>query len=107
MTVKYANITIAQGAQNSSALKVDGRSLMRVIFPEMTSTAATIQTSPDGTTFSTLGDKDGSFSIASPSGRAVTLNPAWTVGAEYVRLVAGSAEAAARTIAAITEDLTT
>lgn len=104
MTKKQETVVIAQSAQNSAALRTGRRAVTAIIFPTMTSTAATMQRSEDGTNFNTIGDLDGSKTITNPSARAVAIDPYLTQGAAYFRVVAGSAEAEARTITIETED---
>jgi hypothetical protein len=91
-------LTVANGAQNSSSVQAAGRSITRIKFPTTTGTTCTIQGSEDNSTFVTLGNENGAYSIASPSGRGVTLSPQMTWGWEYLRLVSGSAEGAERAI---------
>lgn len=105
--VKRETITIAQSGQNSTAVLLERRSVIRLDFPTMTSTAATMQVSEDNSTWATLGNESGNISIASPSGRAVQLNLQLTIGVKYFRVVGGSTEAGERTIAVVSEDYTT
>jgi hypothetical protein len=105
--VKVEEITIAQDGQNSSSIKADRRSIIRLRFPTMTSTAATLQESEDDENWSTLGGESGNLGIANPSGRSVQLNLQYSIGVKFFRVVVNNAEAEERTVSVVTEDYTT
>lgn len=98
--------TIAQGATTSNAILMDGRSITKIEFPTMTGTSLTITEADEGGTYRTVGSESGALTIVAPSTRLVHLNPGLTIGLGYIKLVSGSAEAAARTIIVYTESYT-
>lgn len=99
--VDYVEVTAASGATTSSQLDLRGFCLVGVATPAaLTSTSATIQTSPDGgTTWLPVHNREGdAITIALGASRYVALSPAEMPGLGVVRLLLGSAEQAARTI---------
>lgn len=95
-----SKFTVTISATESDVIQAHGRSIIRIDFPTMTGTALTIKGSETGVSSDglTVGDKDGNLSIASPSGRSVTLAPYLTYGYSCLRLVSGSSEATPRLI---------
>ena len=94
-------VTIANGAQNSSILECKGYVLAAILIPAaFTSTTLTFLASINGTNFyemyNTYSGTALSYVVA--AGRFVAINPADFQGVNYLKIVAGSDEGAARTL---------
>lgn len=96
--MKESTLTIAQSATTSDALKLDGRSILKIEFPTMTGASVTITEADAGGTYRTVGDENGALTISNPSGRIVHLNPSKTIGLGSIKLVSASTEDSARSI---------
>jgi hypothetical protein len=91
--------TIAMGAQNSSVVLQNGFSLAGIQLPAaFTSTAITFLGSLDGVTFQPVYNSAGLVSYTVAQGRYIAINPADLQGLAQIQIVAGTAEAAARTL---------
>ncbi|CAK0781420.1 hypothetical protein CCP3SC15_910009 [Gammaproteobacteria bacterium] len=103
MTTK-ATVTIS--ATESGIIYSNRNSIIRLDFPTMTGTAITIKGSETGVSSDgvTIGDQDASLSIASPSGRSVTLAPFLTYGYQCLRLVSNASESTPRLIDVYLQD---
>ena len=104
---KSVTVTIATSGTISGAIeRMEGRSVIRIDFPTMTGTALTLLGGDLSTTatMKVIGDETGALSIASPSGRSVTLSPYLTYGYSCLRLVSGTAEATPRLISVYLND---
>ena len=100
-------VTIANGAATSGALYTGGSSVVTLLFPDMTSASCTVQVSRDGSTFKTVGNENGDLKILAPANRAVALDPIWTLGVNFVKVVAVGNEGAERAIDVVFENYLT
>lgn len=98
---RWAEVTIAASGTNSTVFNSDGYLLAGFVVPaSMTSTAITVQVSLDGSTFFTPKFE----SVAIPavtitsSASAELVDVSKYAAFQFFRLVAGSSEAAARTL---------
>ena len=100
MRPKTQTATIAINETESSAIELDGDSrLVGLYLPaSLTSTTMSFKVSYDNSTFLTLYDEGASYNVTVAASRYIALKPAACVGARWVKLVAGSSEAAARSI---------
>lgn len=94
--------SIANGQTVSAAIQVKGYSLVGIQLPAaFTGTALTFQVSLDGTTYqllkSTTSGSSLSYTVA--QGTYVAIDPTPFYGARYIKIVSGTAEGAARTLA--------
>lgn len=104
--------TVANGATDSDWIHigtdVDCNGLVAIVTPAaLTSTSLTIKASIDGGT-TTLAHYDltgSSYSIPCGASRWIALDPALFVGIPFIRIVMGSAEAAARTLTLIVREV--
>jgi hypothetical protein len=92
--------TIANGQTVSSAVDLGGTTLCGLMMPAaFTGVALTFQGSIDGTNFAIVKGSDGNdLSLTVAAARYVKLNPVDFYGLRHLKLVSGSAEAAARDI---------
>jgi hypothetical protein len=106
MAALKTTLVIASGGTKSTAVNTGGRSMVRISFPTMTGTAVTLQGSDTDVDadYKTIGNESAAFSIASPSARCVSLQPIYTLGYPYLRLVSGSADGAERLIPVYVND---
>lgn len=95
--------TILSGATSSDAVQLNGYGMVGIILPAtLTSTAMTFTGSQDGSTYTALYNTSGTqLSITVAASRIVLFVPGDFVGINYLKLVAGSAEGADRTISVI------
>lgn len=99
MGVKQESVVIAEGGTVSSELALNYRSPVTIEFPAMTGTSVAVHGKNNAGTFEALYDEDGTaIAFTSPSDRLITLPPTKIMGQSSIKLVSGSAEAAARTI---------
>lgn len=94
-------VTIASAAQTSSEADLGGLSLLAIRFPAaFTGTTVTFTGSTSsGGTFQTLYDNTGTlitYTVA--QGKDTICNPAHFAAYEYIKVVSGSSEGAARTV---------
>ncbi len=104
-------VTVANGGTESTWLNVGAnvsdRAVVGIVTPSaLTSTTLSIQVSLDGTNALTHYDFTGlAFTIPCGASRWISLDPALFAGFPFMRLVMGSAEAAARTITLVTSEV--
>ncbi len=100
MATMYKSTVIANGDTVSPAIECGNNTLSVLQFPAaLTSTTMTFQGSLDGTTFGVIEDEAGAaLSIAVAATVCVSLTTGNFRGYKAIKLVAGSAEGAARTI---------
>ena len=93
-------VTISSSGTVSSALDLQGRALVGFLLPAaFTGTAVTFQVSADGVTYTAVYNTSNSaLSATVTQGREYALSPTDLLTAQYVKLVSGSSEGAARTI---------
>ena len=97
------DLTIASSGTTSDALDIQGNVLTAMIVPIMTGTTLTFSVSFDGTTYYNYYDQYGvqpSVTISSTA-RYIELDEEDFVGAQFIKVVSGSVEAAARTVTMI------
>lgn len=94
------NVTIANGAQLSSAVDLLGFTLCAVETPgTFTGTAITFEVSSDNSTFVPVHKEDGNaYSITVAASRATIVDISKFRGFRYLKIKSGSAEGAARTV---------
>lgn len=95
-------LTVGAGVQNSSVLDLGANTVFGVAFPEaLTSTTFAVQVSADGLTWFTVKKDDGTaYAPTCGASFYVPLTVANVMGPRYVRIVMGTAEAAARSLTA-------
>jgi hypothetical protein len=93
-------VTIAESGTVSTAADLVGARLVAIITPgTLTGTAMTFQGSVDNSTFVAVhNDLGAAISATVAASRYIVLDPADFAGIRYIKVVSGSAEAAARTI---------
>jgi hypothetical protein len=94
--------TIASGQTSSAAIPTSGLSLVGIQMPAaFTGTTVTFLGSLDGTTYQTLKSTTSgtSLSYTVAQGTYVAIDPVPFYGLPYIKIVSGSAEGAARTLA--------
>lgn len=93
------DVVIANGATDSTAVDLGEGVLCGLQFATMTSTAMTLHSADaiDGT-FALVLLRSGAFSITMATDRYITLLSEETRGLRFIKLIAGSAEGAARTV---------
>ena len=96
-------LTVAQSAQTSDAIQLNGFGIVGVEMPSaLTSTTMTFTGSQDGVTYSALYNTSGSqLSVTVAASRIILFTPGDLIGVNYIKLVMGTAEAAARSIKVI------
>ena len=102
-----SNLTIASSGSTSDALDVQGNVLTGMIVPAMTGTTLTFSVSFDGTTYYAYYDQYGaqpSVTVISTA-RYIEIDEEDFVGAQFIKVVSGSTEAASRTITMIVRPL--
>lgn len=105
--IKTAVITIATSATVSAAVDLDGTHLFAIETPAaLTSTWVNFQVSADNVTFSALYDSGGTqvSATVAPS-RVIYLDPSIFAGFQYLKLVAGTSEAANRVLTLFTRSV--
>jgi hypothetical protein len=101
--VKTIAIPITPGTK-SDAIEKLGMALVGIQTPAaLTSTAMTFEGSADGVTFEPVFLFDGSsaYPVVVAGHRYISINPEVTKGIPWLKLVMGTAEAAARTVLAV------
>lgn len=100
----YTTATIAASATTSSAIDCTRYQLVGFYTPAaLTGTAITFTASPDGSTFYTVKEVGGAatYSATVTTSSYYPVQPAVFAGAQHVKLVSGSTEAAARSIVCV------
>jgi len=98
--------SIASGGTTSQVIGLQGRTLLGIQTPAaLTGTALTFEGSHDGETFVPLYDDAGTpaqISLTVTTSRGYSLDPSKFAAWEYIKVVSGSAEGAARQIVLLT-----
>jgi hypothetical protein len=94
-------VVIASGQTVSSALFVGSKIPAMLQLPIMTSTALTFQGSYDGATYQAIYLAGVVYSETVASSKDIALDGSAFAGCQYIKVVAGSAEGAERTIVVI------
>ena len=107
----YSSTSIANGGTVSDAVNIGhGRVIFGLIMPAaFTGTAVTFQVSHDGTTYQALTNGFGqSVSVTVAASKDVSLGDflKYLYGWEYIKVVSGGAEGAARTVIVIHRPIT-
>lgn len=101
-TADYEDVVIAQDETTSTVIDTDGRVIGGFGLPsELTGTTISLQDSDDNVTFKAvrMSDSDDDLSITVAASKHIILVPTVAYNLlRYVKVVSGSAEAAARTI---------
>lgn len=94
------DITISSGGTTSSALNLNGLSLVGITFPtSFTSTSVSFTGSTAiGGTYRAVYDTSGAISYTIAQNRYYSLDPVKFQGLKYLKIVTGSAEAYERTV---------
>ena len=100
-------VTIANGGTTSTSITMErNRVPVALLTPSgLTGTSMTFQASVDGTNFYDLYNGSSAYSLTVGASRYVALNPDVFQGVFYVRVISGSAEAAARTLYIISGEI--
>ena len=102
-------ITITSSGTNTTAVDISKSNLMGFEFPAAkTGTGFALQVSRDGSTYLPVYTNDGSavsLTAIASTATAHYLDPSYTAGWSYARLVASSAQSSAITIQAVTKRL--
>lgn len=100
---EFVTVSIANGAQLSSALNCGGMSLVGIVMPAaFTGTAITFLGSADNSTFVDVYNTAGTqISATVGTSQYVALSPSDLTSIQYLKLKSGSAEGAARTITCV------
>src|SRR5689334_1690823 len=95
-----ATVTILSGQTVSNAVDIQDQQIVGLITPAaLTSIAITFQGSHDGVTYNPVTKTDGSnYSLVVAASKYVTINPNDLAGLRFVKVVAGTAEGADRSI---------
>lgn len=100
---KKVKVSIASGGTTSGMADLQNRRLLAIQMPAaFTGSALTFQGSHDGETFATLYSSGSDVSVAVAAGKYVAIDPAIFAGVEYLKVISGSAEGAARELQLIT-----
>ncbi len=93
-------VTVANGAQSSDAIDLDGRTPMAIVTPSaLTGTSLSFEASANGTTYYDVYTTAGAVrSITIGASRYIPLEPNYFFGIKFIKLKCGSAQAAERTI---------
>jgi hypothetical protein len=104
-----STVTIESSGTTSSARDLNGLgNLVALVTPSaLTGTSFTFQASVDGTTYNNVYNEGTQYSVTVAASRYVALDPAVFAGAQYVKVVSGSSEAAERTITLVSVSVTT
>lgn len=100
-TTYYYNPVIANGGTQSDGMRLSGDNLVGITFPAMTSTAMTVETSMDGVTWIPLAG----LSLTVTASESYNIDLGTVQGWPFIRFVAGTAEAAERTLTAIFREI--
>lgn len=98
--IETRTATIASGATDSDGVLLGIGALCGIVTPAaFTGVTLALHVSADGTTFAALYDTAGAaVSVTVAPSRHVYIDPVLTAGWPYVRVVSGTAEAAARSV---------
>ena len=104
-----STVTIESSGTTSSARDLNGLgNLVALVTPStLTGTSFTFQASVDGSTYNNVYNEGTQYSVTVAASRYVALDPAVFAGAQYVKVVSGSTEAAERTITLVSVSVTT
>ena len=104
-----STVTIESSGTTSSARDLNGLgNLVALVTPAtLTGTSFTFQASVDGSTYNNVYNEGTQYSVTVAASRYVALDPAVFAGAQYVKVVSGSTEAAERTITLVSVSVTT
>ena len=101
-TPNYQTVTIALNGTATSTIDCRNGQLVGFYTPAaLTGTTWSLQGSNDGLTFVTVLDEGDAYSKTLTADRYTSVKLSVTAGLEYVRIVSGSSEAAARSIVAV------
>lgn len=101
-----ATVTIANNGTVSTAGDMNGAVLAAVIIPaEFTGSAITFQASVDGETFYDVVASGSAYSVSVTAGDYHAVEHANFLGANYIKVVSGSAEGAERTVTLVGWDV--
>ena len=97
--VASGSVTVPAAGTTSDGLFIAGASLIGLITPSaLDSTGLTFEVSTDGSTWYPLYDRNGTqVSLSVTTGAAYSLDPEWLAPWEWIRIVCGTTETAART----------
>lgn len=107
--VQHKSVVIANGATTSGAIELEGgATIVGIRLPSaFTGTSITLTESTSTTgTFQAVYDNTGTqitFTVA--ASRTVLIDPSYTLGLRFIKLVSGSSEGADRTIQVIIKEL--
>lgn len=91
--------SIASGGTTSQPIGLQGNRLLAIQTPAaLTGTALTFLASFDDETYAPLYNSSGAVSVTVAASRYIAVEPADFAGVEYLKVVSGSAEGAARSI---------
>lgn len=94
-----ATATIANGETTSGAVYVGAKAPVALVMPAaFTGTAMTFQGSADGVTYQAIEPNGAAYSVTVAASKNVPLIGAYFAGFPWIKLVSGSAEAAARSV---------
>lgn len=97
--LSVSTVTIALGQSTSSTVYLGGTALVGIRTPAaLDGTTMTFSVSTDGVTFVPLFNSAGQVSITVAVSRLIAIDPVNHFTYQYLRLVSGSTETAARTI---------
>ena len=104
-----STVTIESSGTTSSARDLNGLgNLVALVTPSaLTGTSFTFQASTDGSTYNAVYNEGTQYSVTVAASRYVALDPSVFAGAQYVKVVSGSTEAAERTITLVSVAVTT
>ena len=99
-TVNHRTVAISSGNTESDEIDLLGQTICGISFPSaLTSTAMTFSVSNGGGTFNAMADGAGTdVSKTIAASKYIVLNPSDFAGVDKLKLVAGSAEGADRSI---------
>jgi hypothetical protein len=105
--IRHIDVTIANGAQTSSEANLGNAELVGIHLPAaFTGVALTFTAAKTpGGTFQGVYNSTGQVSYTVAQGRYYAINPQDFRGVENLKIVSGSAEAAARTVTLIVKDI--
>jgi hypothetical protein len=97
------SVAIANGLTTSGALDLADNTLLGIMMPAaFTGTTLTFTASADGVTYAALYDSTGAaVSVTVSTSRYIYIDPVIFAGVRYVKIVSGSAESGARTLALV------
>jgi hypothetical protein len=98
--IAVLDTSIASGQTASGVIDLAGTTLCGIHLPSaFTGTSVTFQAAPTaGGTFQTVQRSGADFSLPVAAARYIGLNPSDFAGVQFLKIISGSAEAAARTL---------